>query len=201
MKKPLGIDALQKYKVNLADATEELSWSFYDTQTYNPGGQTQLSFFQNPIGSFGASDYDVTNMDAAGQIPKGQQFLVETISLEFFPQIDPIQGANLNAYADDYLKFISYGWLGFKVGSKLYTQHGNLGLFTPSFGLSGFAATGAADAVEYATNRGKEYSIIPGKLTSNQNFLVQPKWSVAQAISAPALVKARLSGRLFRNAQ
>ena len=200
MEKPIGIEALNTYSVNIASAVEEITWSFYDTQTYVAAGQTQLNFFQQPVGA-GGTTYEQTNMDSAGQIPKGQRFLTEYIALEFFPGIDPLEGAALTAYADDYLKFISNGWLEFKIGSKLYVQHGNLGLYTPSFGLSGFAATGAADAVEYATNRGKLYSILPVQLTSNQNFSVSLKWGTGVAISADAIVKARLCGRLFRNAQ
>ncbi len=53
MKRALGRKALRRYSVNRAGAVEELSWSLYDFTTYVLAGQTNLAFFQSPVGSAG----------------------------------------------------------------------------------------------------------------------------------------------------
>lgn len=203
--KPLTMQEMAAYSVNIPGKVEQLAWSLYDSQTYVAAGQTALTFFQNPVGSSG-SGYETTNLDAAGSVPKGQIFLVQCIELDILPAIDVADAAALSAYANDVYNFFRKGYLEFKIGSKLYAQHGPLGLYPPRTGLSGFAATATTQtttdsAAIYAVNRGRPYALIPLTIPSNQNFSVTLKWDSAQAISADATVKTRLSGILFRNAQ
>lgn len=208
--RPLGKNALKEYSVNLDNTVEELAWSFYDFETYALAGQTSLSFFQNPVGQAGKSLLD-TNMEAAGQIPRGQNFLVEAIAVEFASgaDIETIAAAVAAiGYADDQVTFLENGILDFVVGSKSYKREAPLGVFPQQYRLNGFAATattGAANGVlvEYAQNCGVLHSIVPVRLTSNQNFVVTLTWPVAVALPSGinGRVGVRLIGRLYRNAQ
>ena len=110
----LGRGALAQFSVNRDDAIEELQWSLYDFTTYAAAGQTALSFFQSPVGQAGKTAQD-TNMDLAGQIPKGQNFIVESIAVEFFPA-ETITDPALTAYADDIKAVAENGLLTFSVG-------------------------------------------------------------------------------------
>jgi hypothetical protein len=202
MIKPLGRNALKEYSVNLEDNVEELAWSFYDFTAYAAAGQTSLSFFQNPVGQGGKTQAD-TNMEAAGQIPRGQNFLVENIAVEFFPTLT-VDAAALTSYADDVKAVAESGYLDFVVGSKSYKREGPIGLFPPRYRVAGFASTGlAAGNIEYASVGGMQHSIIPVRLTSNQNFSVTLKWPVAVALPSTVAgrIGVRLGGRLYRNAQ
>lgn len=202
----LGVQALQQFSVNREDAIEELAWSFYDFSTYDAAGQTSLSFFQSPVGQAGKTLAD-TNMDLAGQIPKGQNFLVEAICVEFFPA-DAIFQAAASAYSDDVKAVAENGILTFSVGSKNYKQEAPLGIFPQQYRQTGFAAiaetnTTTLDSINYSQNVGKEHKIIPVRLTSNQNFNVTLSWPAVVALpsSANGRIGVRLVGRLFRNAQ
>lgn len=202
----LGKGALKRYSVNRAEAVEELAWSFYDFTTYVAAGQTSLAFFQTPNGS-GSKTLADTNMDLAGQIPKGQNFLVESICVEFFPA-DAITQTAISAYSDDVKAVAENGILKFLVGSKLYKQEAPLGIFPQQYRQQGYAAvedtnTTSLISVEYSQNTGKEHKIIPVRLTSNQNFSVTLTWPAVIALpsSADGRIGVRLVGRLFRNAQ
>lgn len=203
MRKPLPITALQEFGVNLAQAVEQLDWSLYDSIQYLQAGQSIITFFQEPIGGPSGKGFELTNMELNGQIPKGQQFLVEGICVEFVPAGDITQ-AQYSSFAADSEKIMNSGYLEFKIGSKLYKQHGPLGIFPQQYGLTGWADADAIvgpTANAYGVNRGPVHMIIPLTLTSNQNFRVDLKWDTAISISADALIRVRLVGRLFRNAQ
>ncbi len=144
-------------------------------------------------------------MDLAGQIPKGQNFLVESISIEFFPGV-AIDDSVQSEFAQDVQRVASSGVLEFRVGSKLYKNEGPLGIYPPNYHQIGYSALSDTSVTTltsylYASNTGKEHEIVPVKLTSNQNFSVNLAWSVVQTISADARIGVRLNGRLFRNAQ
>lgn len=203
MRKPLPISALQEFGVNLAQAVEQLDWSLYDSIAYAQAGQTILTFFQEPIGGPSGKGFELTNMELNGQIPKGQQFLTEGICVEFVPPGD-LTAAAYSEFAGDSEKIMNSGYLEFKIGSKLYKQHGPLGIFPQQYGLTGWADSDAfvgPSSNAYGVNRGPVHAIIPLTLVSNQNFRVDLKWDAAVAISAIALIRVRLVGRLFRNAQ
>lgn len=207
----LGTQALNQFSVNRDDAIEELGWSLFDFTTYLAAGQTSLAFFQSPVGQAGKTNVD-TNMDLAGQIPKGQNFLVESICVEFFPNVTVDQASELNNYADDIKAVAENGLLTFSVGSKDYKREAPLGIFPQQYRQSGFAAmastttitaTTFANGIQYSQNVGKEHKIIPVRLTSNQNFNVTLTWPVVVPLpsSSAGRIGVRLVGRLFRNAQ
>lgn len=207
-RKAYGIDALAKYAVNRAGAVEELYWSFYDFTTYAAAGQNQLSFFQTPSGSGGKTDGD-TNMTLAGQIPAGQQFLVDRISVEVKPSDNPEVTTAVGTFMNDnYATLASSSFLVFNIGSKEYVHEGPLYRFPPSqrFGGANAAATTTAATNiihDYFVACGEPFDIVPVTLTSNQNFKVTLNWpTIVPTPSTDTMrIGVRLHGRLYRNAQ
>ena len=198
----MGIEALRQFAVNRAGDVEEITWSLYDFAVYAAAGQTGLTLFQSPLGQNGKTIID-TNLDSAGAVPKGQNFLVQGISIEFFPGV-PIESVAMNDYVDDVQDVLSGGALEFTVGSKKYVKQSPLGLFPPTYGQEGYAAaTTAAQNIVFGQNKGKLYEIIPVDLTSNQNFKVELVWPTVVALPSAVAgrIGCRLHGRLFRNAQ
>lgn len=212
MKQNMGRQALNRGMVNLPGQVEEISWSFFDFLTYAAAGQTNLTFFQTPQG--GAKTVVDTNMKLAAQIPAGQSFLVTGVSFEFQPGVNPENSSALagvaavNGYTNDTHAVMKSGFVQFTIGSKQYVENSPIGLFPPTYGLSGFGAaatTAAATTIneQYARISGAAYSIIPVTLQSNQNFAVNVQWPTVVALPSTVAGRlgCRLHGRLFRNAQ
>lgn len=203
---------LQQYQVN-RPGKEQIRSSLYDFQTYLAAGQTSLTFFQVPVGQAGKTKVD-TNMDQAGALPAGKQFLLETIELYFFPgvPVDTIASTATNTakQADDMYQFIQSGYLDLYIGSKSYLTESPLGRFPPSTGMridqaiTGTLAAPALFKSEYASATGLIYRVQPEiTLQSTQNFNVSLNWPVAVAL--PSTVNARVGvvmrGVLERNSQ
>ena len=80
--RPPSIRALKKYNVNRVDNIEVIWQPTYERQTYPVAGQTQLTFFQNPVGAI-AGGLSTTNIRSAGQFPRPQEFLITGIQVTF----------------------------------------------------------------------------------------------------------------------
>lgn len=199
----------QRFAANLP-GKEAIYQPLYDFQTYAAAGHTSLSFFQVPNGQSNKTLAD-TNMDNAGALPAGKEFLVQAIEVCFFPGADPgiLQAPAAAVFTEDCYKFSKSGHLQFFVGSKSYLDEAPIGVFGQSFGLEGFAAladstTASAtgqSVIQYAKLASNIYQITPVKLVSQQNFKVVMDWPAAVAISADARVGVRLLGTLYRNPQ
>lgn len=204
----LGYEAIKQYAVNRPDGAEEIMWSLYDFQNYAAAGQSVLTFFQDPVGAAGKTLID-TNMDTAGAVPKGQNFMVQAVCVEFFPGVAIESSLGLLDYVDDVQQVLESGILTFKVGSKEYIRQSPIGQFPPCYGQEGYAAMGAdsddteLSTVVYGRNAGKLYEIIPIDLVSNQNFAVSINWPALVALPSAAIGRmgVRLIGRLYRNMQ
>ena len=207
-KSAMGIDSIKQFAVNRADDVEEITWSLYDFVPYAAAGQTILTLFQSQLGASGKTLLD-TNMDTSGAVPKGQNFLVQGICVEFFPSVAIESPAGMLDYADDVQAVLASGILTFTVGSKKYTVQSPLGQFPPSYGQEGYAAIGADSddtaltSVIYSRCSGQLHEIIPIDLISNQNFKVELSWPAVVALPSGVAgrIGVRLVGRLFRNAQ
>ena len=209
MRQPPAPGALDKFAVNSAQGMDVVWQPLYDYTTYAAAGQTSLTFFQTPIGQGGKTLAD-TNLESAGQLPSPQKFIVESISIDFFPGGD-VNGTTVDGSAanwDDVYTVMKSGWLDFVVGSKSRLQQAPLGAFPPAYRLGGGAAlTGAASvantitSVDYASFAGKEFSIIPVTLPATQNFKVTLNWPTAVAINVDARIGVKLNGTLFRAVQ
>lgn len=204
---------LQKYNVNRAGQMEVVRQSLYDFQTYSRLGQTQLTFFQLPIGQNGKTKAD-TNMDTAGSLPNPKNFFVTSIEIAFFPgvNIDTFNAAAAAnpSMADDVYTFAKSGYLDFFIGSKSYLTEAPLGRFPSKnrIALDVAAATNSATVGEvksqYAALSGQPYIMDPGiLLVPTQNFNVTLNWPALVALPSgqDARIGVILNGYLYRNSQ
>lgn len=209
---------LSKYSVN-RPGWEAIRQSLYDYQTYAAAGQTQLTFFALPVGQGGKTNSD-TNMTLAGQLPKNQEFLLQSIEVFFSPttptvaaQMPAAFGAQAIAQVvnDAYIVGRA-GNLTLTIGSKPYLQEAPLGRFPQkaSFGVeAGLADVTTAGAnlqsrVTFGKWGGRPYLLDPAPLllVENQNFSVTLNWPEGvQAITNPGRIGVILDGILYRRSQ
>jgi len=203
---------LNRYNVNVAGGKEAVFQPLYDYQAYAAAGQTQLNFFQIPIGQSSKTIQD-TNMDLAGTLPQGKEFLVSAIEVAFFPggALSANSAPAADTVSQDVYAFMKSGHLQFFIGSKPYLDEAPIGVFGQSFGMDLSAAvsdstTAGASGftkIVYAQLARLRYKITPVRLTSQQNFKVTMDWASAVSLpsSTAARVGVRLIGVLYRNAQ
>jgi hypothetical protein len=197
---------LQKYGVNLPGKVEVIWEPLYHYVTYPAAGAQIFTFFQNPLGQGGNTLSD-TNMRSAGQIPKGQQFVITSVQVELFLDGDDIQDAgDPDQYLRDYHNVMTGSAnLQLEIGSKDYLQQGPLNKFPPVQNVDASIALGTGNAAlegsSYAVGGGNTFNIVPVTLTSNQNFSVTINFDTAIAINADARFGVTLNGYKFRNAQ
>ena len=190
----------EEYRVNIPGAVESIYQPLYDYQTLLAAGAATQTFFQEPIGQSGKTVAD-TNMDLAGQLPKGQAFAVTGVQVELLPGVG-VDNATITDFTDDIYSVLKDGALEFTIGSKKYVTQGNLMKFPPVNRLSGFAGTGlAAQTISYAQSAGREFAIIDLLLESSQNFNVKLLELAALPSGQDARIGVTLNGYLFRNAQ
>jgi hypothetical protein len=82
-------------RVTNASQSEIFRQRLYDWQVYPTAGSTQLTFFQQPVGSGITSSQGATvgtaktlhdtNMELGGQLPSGKAYLIDTIEVFFLP--------------------------------------------------------------------------------------------------------------------
>lgn len=209
---------LSKYSVN-RPGWEAIRQTLYDFQAYQAAGVTQLTFFALPVGQSSKTLSD-TNMTLAGQLPKNQEFLVQSIEVVFLPttptvaaQMPAAQGAQAAAaIINDAYIFGRSGNLTLTIGSKPYLQEAPLGRFPQKahFCLdAAIADTTTAGAAQQARAAfgfwtGRPYLLSPADLLlpENQNFSVSLNWPEGvQAITNPARVGVILDGILYRRSQ
>lgn len=205
---------LAKYRVNRPGQLEVLRQSLYDFQVYAAVGQAQLSFFQVPIGQSSKTKAD-TNMQLAGQLPAGVQFLAQSLEVYFFPGtvfpgVGPVASV-IDSFVNDVWEVRSgVASLEFNVGSKNYLVEAPLMRFPPKTRLDGW--TGSADATtaaaalfnrtSYADACGRPYPIDPYiLLESTQNFNVTVNWPALVAITNAGRIGVVLDGIVIRNSQ
>lgn len=183
-------------RVNIPGMTEVIWQPLYDYQTKTAAATALQRFFLEPQGQAGKTIAD-TNMEIAGQIPKGQAFLCTGIQVELYPAV--AIGGTTSEFADDVYNFYNSGYLRFTIGSKDFVQQGNLMKFAPVNRLDIDAATGEAQGYVYAAAAGREFATSGLLLESNQNFNVD--LGELSAVSADCKIGVTLNGYLGRNAQ
>lgn len=209
---------LSKYSVN-RPGWEAVRQTLYDYQAYAAAGHTQLTFFALPVGQSSKTLTD-TNMTLAGQLPKNQEFLLQSLEVWFSPttptvaaQMPAAFGAQAIAQVinDSYIVGRS-GNLTLTIGSKPYLQEAPLGRFPQK---AHFAVDGAvADVTTAGANLqsrmafgywcGRPYLLEPAPLllTENQNFAVTLSWPEGvQAITNPGRIGIIFDGILYRRSQ
>jgi hypothetical protein len=209
---------LSRYSVN-RPGWEAVRQTLYDFQAYAQAGQTQLTFFALPIGQSSKTLSD-TNMSLSGQLPKNQEFLIQSVEVQFFPTVPAVTAQNpavFGAQAAALLVNDTYlvgrtGNLVLTIGSKPYLSEAPLGKFPPKTHLSVNAAlsdatTAGATAqsrVAFAYWTGRPYLLSPADLLlpENQNFSVVLAWPEGvQAITNPGRIGVVLDGILYRRSQ
>jgi hypothetical protein len=206
-----SLDELQKYSVNRAGQVEGIRSALYDFQTYAMAGQTELNFFQVPVGQSGKTLAD-TNMQTAGSLPNPQNFLVTNLQVYFFPAgaVSKFGAESAANNANDVYNVSQSGYVEFFIGSKNYIQEGPIGRFPPRTGL--IFSTSVADASTaaaslqtlnaYANFGGAPYDLTPPiLLTPTQNFRVSLKWPTVVPLSANARIGVVMEGVLYRLSQ
>lgn len=212
------VDQLSKYSVNRQNQYEGIRQTLYDFLTYANAGQTQLSFFQVPVGQ-GGKTYADTNMQAAGTLPSPIKFLVQSIEIHFYPGVLNQPAEDVAApfaspqFINDVAAVNKSGWLEFDVGSKNYLREAPLGVFPPKARLQGNAAIAGSIAgatassfnqASFATFGGRPYMVDPWILLEpTQNFIVNLKWPAGVALPSgiDGRIGVKLDGIYYRLSQ
>lgn len=214
---------LNDHRVTVGNVNDVIWAPLYDFASYITAGQLQLSFFATPQGqgtttapgASGAKTAADTNMTAAGQLTKGNEFYMTGQEILFFQPGNPgavTDGLTPGVPVNDQWLVSKSGVLTLQVGSdRFYINDGPLGLFPPSSRLAVAAAlagatTGAVTTtntaqIAYAAWAGEPYAITPLYLESNQGFQQKITWPALVPISGVGRIGSRLRGYLIRAAQ
>lgn len=204
-------------------ATQDIIYApIYDSASYATAGQNQMVFFTSPLGqgtttapgATGTKTLADTNMTAAGQLTKGNEFFMIGQEIMPFPGELPEQnlgaGASVNGFINDAYVIGKSGVLTLQIGSnRNYIQDGPLLIFPPAARLaiaSGIGGTSTAGtqsvlSANYAQWTGEPYAITPVYIEATQGFQETVLWPALVTIQATARVFSRLRGYLIRNAQ
>lgn len=194
-------------RVTNKSQSEVLRQRLYDYQLYPTAGSTQLSFFQQPVGSgvtsaqgaaVGAAktQWD-TNMEIGGALPSGKQFMIESIEVVFKPgsvaTAHTYTPANLSLFAavavaalagqlNDVNTFYQSGMLELNVLSKNYLRETPLEAFPPKAALdvSAGLSTNSATTSEVAAVLGK---------ASGRPYYLDPVVSIQPAVNFEVLLR------------
>lgn len=231
---PTELD-FQRGRVTNGAQSEIIRQTLYDALLYAGAGQTSLTFFQSPVGqgqttALGATatnpkSYADTNMALAGQLPNGQQMLVESVELLFFPgsvstaatftvdAIGKFAAANAATVANqpnDVSAFGQSGWLELNILAKNYLREAPLSRFPPkthiavNAALATTSATAGEVAIANAYSEGRAYYTDPELLLQpTMNFEIKLQWPglVAMTSGFNARVMAVLDGYTMRASQ
>lgn len=217
----LTTDDLNQHRTALA-AQDVIYAPLYDSSSYASAGVTQLVLFTSPIGqgttsapgATGTKTLADTNMTAAGQLTKGNEFFMVGQELMLFPgetpETSPAIGTS-NGFLNDTYNIGKSGFLTLQIGSnRQYIQDGPLILFPPSARLAVTAAIGGnfqtagtngLNEAMYAVWAGSPYAITPVYIEATQGFQEVIQWPAVVSATATARLFSRLNGYLVRNAQ
>lgn len=193
----------------------------YDSANYGTAGQNQIVLFTSPLGqgtttapaATGSKTLADTNMTAAGQLTKGNEFFMTGQELMLFPGQSPEATANitqLNGFINDTYTIGKSGFLTLQIGSnRNYIQDGPLMIYPPAARLAvagaiGGTATASLTSIlnmEYASWSGEPYDITPVYIEATQGFQESLQWPAVVTVNATARIFSRLRGYLIRNAQ
>lgn len=203
-------------------ATQDIIYApLYDSALYGTAGQNQIVLFTSPSGqgtttapsATGSKTLADTNMTAAGQLTKGNEFFMIGQELMLFPGQAPEAAAGItaaNGFINDTYTIGKSGFLTLQIGSnRNYIQDGPLMIFPPAVRLAvagaiGGTATASLTSIlntEYASWTGEPYAITPVYIEATQGFQEVIQWPAAVTINATARLFSRLRGYLIRNAQ
>jgi hypothetical protein len=199
--------------------SEIIRQRLYDYQLYPNGGTTQLSFFQQAVGSglttaVGATAGAVktlwdTNMTLPGSLASGSAYMVESIEIVFFPgsvttsnTYTPIGMSVFNATAaaavaaalNDTNTFYQSGLLELNILSKNYLRETPLIAFPPkaNFALDAAVASNSATTAEVVLSQAR---------ASGRPYYIDPAISIQPAVNFEVVCKWPSSVSLSFNAR
>jgi hypothetical protein len=199
--------------------SEIIRQRLYDYQIYANAGTTQLSFFQQPVGSgltsaLGGTVGAVktlfdTNMTLGGTLPSGQAFMIESIEVCFFPgsvttanTYTPIgmsvfnatAAASVAAAANDVNTFYQSGLLELNILSKNYLRETPLLAFPPkaNFALDAAVASNSATTAEVALLQAR---------ASGRPYYIDPSISLQPAVNFEVVIRFPAAVALSFNAR
>jgi len=199
--------------------SEIIRQRLYDYQLYAYAGTTQLSFFQQPVGSgltsaIGSTVGAVktlwdTNMTLGGTLPSGQAYMVESIEVVFFPgsvqtanTYTPIGMSTFNATAaasvagalNDVNTFYQSGMLEFNILSKNYLRETPTLAFPPkaNFALDAAVASNSATTAEVALSQAR---------AAGRPYYIDPSISLQPAVNFEVVIKWPAAVALAFNAR
>jgi hypothetical protein len=199
--------------------SEIIRQRLYDYQLYANAGTTQLSFFQQPVGSgltsaIGSTVGAVktlwdTNMTLGGTLPSGQAYMVESIEVVFFPgsvttanTYTPIGMSTFNATAaasvagalNDVNTFYQSGMLEFNILSKNYLRETPTLAFPPkaNFALDAAVASNSATTAEVALAQAR---------AAGRPYYIDPSISLQPAVNFEVVIKWPAAVALTFNAR
>jgi hypothetical protein len=203
-------------------ATQDIIYApIYDSASYGTAGQNQIVLFTSPLGqgtttapsATGSKTLADTNMTAAGQLTKGNEFFMIGQELMLFPGQSPEAAGSttaINGFVNDTYTIGKSGVLTLQIGSnRNYIQDGPLMIFPPAARLAVAGALGGNSTasltsilnMEYASWVGEPYAITPVYIEATQGFQESLQWPANVTINSTARIFSRLRGYLIRNAQ
>lgn len=199
----------QQYSVN-SGRPQVYKSSLYDFQSYAQAGQSSLTFFAIPIGQSGKTKAD-TNLTLAGQLPKPQSFVCESLEVYFYPgnTIDTVATTATNAAgnADDVYNFLKSGSLEMSLLGQVRILEAPLGRFPPSCAMrlettsAGTFTAPNQSRTSYATGVGVRYAIEPRMTVfAGEAFSVVMNWPSLVPMSVAARIGVVIGGKLWLNA-
>jgi hypothetical protein len=199
--------------------SEIIRQRLYDYQLYAYAGTTQLSFFQQPVGSgltsavggtVGAVKtlFD-TNMNIGGTLPSGSAYMCESIEVVFFPgsvqtanTYTPIgmsvfnatAAASVVAAANDVNTFYQSGLLEFNILAKNYLRETPLIAFPPkaNFNLDAAVTSNSATTAEVAITQAR---------AAGRPYYIDPAISIQPAVNFEVVIKFPAAVALAFNAR
>ena len=210
---------LNQYVTSLS--TQDVIWApLYDANSYPTAGVTQLSYFTAPLGqgttsapgATGTKTLADTNLNSAGQLTKGNEFLMTGQEMIYFPGQVPetASAALINGGVNDVYNIGKSGVITLQIQNRNYLQDGPLQLFPPTARLAVSAAIGGAVTtagtqglieVAYAHWAGETYDITPVYIEATQGFSEIVQWPAAVTAATTGRLYSRMRGYLVRNAQ
>ena len=195
-------------RVTNPSQSEVIRQRLYDYQLYPTAGVSQLTFFQNPIGTgittaLGATVGSAktvadTSQELAGTLPSGKAFLIESIEVVFFPggssdantyvvaapsQFNATASAGLTSQIQDINRIYQSGVLELNILSKNYVRETPILAFPPkaNFNLDAAVASNAAVATG-------EVALVNMRATGRPYF-VEPSIALQPAVNFEVVIK------------
>lgn len=194
-------------RVTNPSQSEVVRQRLYDYQLYPTAGQTQFSFFQQPIGQgltsavggtvgSGKTQWD-TNMEIGGTLPSGKAFLIESIEVVFFPgsvstantytvakplEFNATAAATTGAQLADVNSFYQSGMLELNILSKNYLRETPLISFPPKTQFNLDAAV-ASNSATTAVN------IVENMRAAGRPYYIDPTIALQPAVNFEVLIR------------